>query len=106
MKDLLRNDWCEDPFLTIGDQTLAAWATGPCSCRIQTDRPEIAKTLRKLPDCQQVGFSVAGKWVAIFAMPYTLDWVAREVVERIHPNFPRKNGGPVSQIGQPEAGAS
>ena len=76
---------------TIGEYRLCAWATSESSCRIQTDDPRIAKALRKLPDCEQVGWSVGGHWIAIFAMPYTLSWVGKNVIEKLTLEFPRKN---------------
>ena len=97
-KGLQSDNWAEDVFKTVGDERLRAWATGPASCRIQTSLPAVAKLLRKLPDCERVGFSVAGAWVAVFAMPYTLRWVAKNVCGKLTPDFPRKNEVPKTEI--------
>jgi len=78
---------------TVGDYRLCAWPTSESSSRIQTSDPEIAKALAKLPDCQRVGYSVKGTWIRIYAMPYTLNWVTRNVIEKFTLQFPRKNEG-------------
>lgn len=83
--------WSEDPLRTIGNQLLCAWAMSEGSCRIQTNSIDIARLLRKVPDCEQIGFSVAGAWTAIFSMPYTLEWVGKNVISKINPDFPREN---------------
>jgi hypothetical protein len=97
-KALLDDLWTDDPLRVIGDQALFAWATAPTGCRIQTNSQAIANRLKKLPDCYQVGFSASGTWVAIFAMPYTLDWVGKNVIAEMNPSFPRKNEGVETEI--------
>lgn len=77
---------------TYGDRWLCAWATSEKTSRIQTRDPEIAKRLKKLPDCTQVGYSVTGGYLRIFAMPYTIEWVAKNVIEKLTIEFPRENG--------------
>lgn len=90
--------WEDEPFLTVGDRSMVcAWATGPGSCRIQTCIPEIARKLQRIPDCNQVGYSVAGRWIRIFAMPYTLQWVAKNVVAKLTLEFLRENEGRSSE---------
>lgn len=72
---------------------LVAWPTSESSCRIQCSDPETAKRLAKLPDCYRVGYSVRGAWIRIYALPYTIDWVTKNVIEKFTPQFPRKNDG-------------
>ena len=83
---------------TVGDYRLCAWATSEGSCRIQTSDPVLAKALKRLPDCELIGYSVAGTWIRIFAMPYTLGWVAKNVVEKLSLVFPRKTGVPKAEF--------
>lgn len=89
--------FADDPFFTIGTPDLCAWATGPCSVRIQTTEPAIARKLAKLPDCELVGYSVAGRWIRIFATPYTLPWVAKNVIEKFTLEFAKEFGGCFSE---------
>lgn len=96
--------WDDDPFFTVGDRkVICAWGTGPGSCRIQTRISEIARRLERMPDCIQVGYSVAGRWIRIFATPYTLQWVAKNVVARLTLEFLRENEGRFSKNAPGEA---
>jgi hypothetical protein len=98
MKSDLMEDF-PDMDKTVGDYRLCAWPTSEGSCRIQTSDREIAKALAKLPDCKRVGYSVRGSWMHIYAMPYTLGWVTKNVIAKFTLQFPRKKRG--SKIQKP-----
>jgi hypothetical protein len=72
-----------DPLKTVGNARLCAWATSECSCRIQSRDPALTKKLKRLPDCTQVGYSVTKGYLRLFAMPYHLNWVELNVVNRL-----------------------
>jgi hypothetical protein len=90
---------------TVGDMRLSAWATSENSCRIQTNDPEIVRQLRKVPDIERVGFSITNKFLRLFAVPYTLDWTEKNVVEKIGTVFLRKYDVRNSEIGAHCAGS-
>jgi hypothetical protein len=62
-------------------------------CHVQTCDVAIAKALRRLADCQQVGFSVAGGTLWLFAVRRTLPWIKTNVIEKFASLFPRKQEG-------------
>jgi hypothetical protein len=82
-----------DPYKTVGDEWLCAWATSENTCRVQTNDPVVAKRLAKLPDIEQVGYSVTAKFLRAFATPYTLAWVEKNIVQKITLKFPKKDEG-------------
>jgi hypothetical protein len=49
--------------------------------------------LAKLPDAEPFGTSVVGGYLRIFAMPYTLPWVGKNVIDRITLEFHKKHEG-------------
>jgi hypothetical protein len=85
---------------TLGDYGLCAWATSENTCRIQTSDPGLVKELRKLPDCSPVGYGVTGPFLRLFAIPYTLSWVSRNVIQNFTHKFPRKTVGQKTETAQ------
>jgi hypothetical protein len=77
---------------SIGNAELSAWCVSESCCRIQTTSPQIAKLLKRLPDCEQAGYGVAGRFLRVFSIRRTLPWVKREVIEK-HCLFSKKNEG-------------
>lgn len=80
----------------IGDRRLCAWRTSETSSRIQTTDRDIAKKLRRLPDVTRVAYSVTGCYLQAFAIPYTLQWVKENVIEKFTSLFPKKYEGDFS----------
>ena len=70
---------------------------------IQTRDPQIAKALAKLPDCHLAGYAVAGGYLKLFALPYALGWVGRNVIDKLTLKFPRKIEGSKTETPSPDA---
>jgi hypothetical protein len=83
---------CEkpEPNRTVGTMRLCAWAVDESSCHIQTNDPSIAKRVARLPDIRLIGYSVTTKFLRLFSTPYTIEWVSKNVVEKITLEFLRK----------------
>ena len=90
-----------DPNRTVGTMRLCAWAVSESECRIQTNCPQMAKRLARVPDIRLIGYSVTTRFLRLFAIPYTLDWVAKHVVEKITLEFLRKEGCGKTEIALP-----
>jgi len=75
---------------TVGSARLCAWAVDESNCHVQTNDPAIAKRLGRLPDIRLIGYSATTKFLRLFSIPYTLEWVSKHVVEKIMLEFLKK----------------
>lgn len=73
----------DDPYYTVGTKELCAWAVAETVTWIQTRSPAIAKRVARQPDARRVAYSVQGGYLRTFSMPYTLSWVAKNVVAKL-----------------------
>lgn len=86
---------------TIGERELCAWATSEIHCRIQTTDPQLARAIQRLPDCERVGFSVAGGFLRLFSMRRTLPWVRQNVINQKGAWTLKKNTRNLARNAQP-----
>ena len=70
----------ELPTTEYGDRTLKAWAVAENATWVQTRVPKLSKRLSKLDGAKRVATGVKGGYLTTWELPYTLDWVNREVI--------------------------
>lgn len=76
----MATEFQKNPFKTVGNSQISAWAVGEGTSWIQTRKVAIAKRVAKLDGAKLVGASVRGGYLRIFSVPYALSWVSRNVV--------------------------
>lgn len=86
-----------NPFETLGNYWIAAWAIEEGCCCVQVRCPEIGHMVKQLVECRRVALGVEGGYLATYEVKRTLPWVGREIVEKILARFPKENGVPKSQ---------
>jgi hypothetical protein len=74
-----------DNFLSIGNAELCAWPVDEQSCWIQIRNPDYAKQLRKIVEIKRVATGVAGGYLAIYEVHRTIQWIDREIVQKLLP---------------------
>jgi|ERR1041384_2629810 hypothetical protein len=95
MKELMKD--LDDFDRTEGNSVLCAWQTSESTCRIQSRSPVLTKQIPKLVEVERVGTGVKGGYMAIFAVRRTLQWVKREVIEKLSLDFPKEFEGSKSE---------
>jgi hypothetical protein len=71
-----------------------AWRADDHEVRVQINNPALAKAFSRVESARLSAYSVGGKYLKIFHVEHTIEWVEAWMKEFVHDAAVAKNKGP------------